>query len=92
MEILKTSFEFVDGKISDYNKIIVDEGVLALMLEVETILRPTIEQNNLSGKIVLTIFSDRANLEYFNIIPAKFALVLMEQIAISDSGEHFSKN
>jgi hypothetical protein len=80
MEILKTSFVFLEGEISNYNLLSEDPGVLAVMHEVNAILRPTIEQNKLSGKVILTILTDRLCISYENIMPFEFTPVLMQII------------
>ncbi len=80
MEIIKTSFAFLEGEISKYNLLSEDAGVLAVMQEVNTILRPTIERNKLSGKVILTILNDRLRVSYENIIPFEFTPVLMQLI------------
>ncbi len=80
MEIIKTSFAFLEGKISNYNLHSEDAGVLAVMQEVNAILRPTIEQNKLSGKVILTVLTDRLRISYENIMPFEFTPVLMQII------------
>ncbi len=80
MEIIKSSFAFLEGEISNYNQPSEDQGILAVMQEVNAILRPTIEQNKLSGKVILTILTDRLRVSYENIMPFEFAPVLMQLI------------
>jgi hypothetical protein len=92
MENFRTTFKFEDGKLFDYDRYMEDRGVLLIMQEIETVLRPAIEQNKLSGEIALTIFDDHVRIEYINIVPNEFTAILKELIIQSDSGDHFSKN
>ena len=80
MEIIKTSFTFHEGEIENYNIITEDAKLLLVMHEVKAILRPAIELNRLSGKIILTILNTRIRLSYENIIPYEFTPVLMDLI------------
>ena len=80
MEIIKTTLAFFEGEISNDVLPNGDTGLLAVMHEVDSILRPTIEQNKLSGKVILTILSDRLRVSYENIMPFEFTPVLMRLI------------
>jgi hypothetical protein len=90
MENIKTSFIFNEGNILNYNVSSEDPEVLSIMQDVDTILRPTIQQKKLSGKIILNILNDRMRIGYENIKPVAFTSILMQLIATSDGSRYFS--
>ena len=90
MENIITSFIFNEGNILNYNVSSEDPEVLSIMRGVDTILRPTIEQKRLSGKIILNIANDRMRIGYENIKPVAFTSILMQLITASDGSRYFS--
>lgn len=90
MKNIKTSFLFNEGKIYKYKVSSRDPEVLSVIESVDTILRPTIQEKKLSGKIVLIIYNDRMHIGYENINPIGFISILMQLITTSDGSRYFS--
>jgi hypothetical protein len=80
MENIKPSFVFEEGDILISDISDVELGAIAIMHRVKEVLRPAIKQNKLSGRIELTILSDRLHIGYENIKPFEFTADLMELI------------
>ncbi len=85
-----TSFSFNEGKIRKYKVSNRDPEVLSVIKSVDTILRPTIQEKKLSGKIILNIYNERMHIGYENIKPAGYISILMQLIATSDGSRYFS--
>ncbi len=85
-----TSFSFNEGKIRKYKISNRDPEVLSVIESVDTILRPTIQEKKLSGKIILNIYNERMHIGYENIKPAGFISILMQLIVTSDGSRYFS--
>jgi len=92
MKNIKTSFIFNQGNILKYKLSTKDPEVISAMESVDTILRPTIQEKKLSGKIILNIHNDRLHIGYENINPARFISILMQLISTSDGSRYFSNN
>lgn len=92
MKNIKTSFLFNEGKIYKYNISCKDPEVLSVMESVDSILRPTIQEKKLTGKIILYIHNERMHIGYENIKPVGFISVLMQLITASDGSRYFSNN
>ena len=80
MENIKPSFVFEEGDILNSDISEVNLGALTIMHRVKEVLQPAIKQNKLSGKIELTMLSDRLHIGYENIKPFEFTADLMELI------------
>jgi hypothetical protein len=87
-----TSFAFKEGKIPKYKVSSKDPEVLSVMECVDSILRPTIQEKKLSGKITVIIQNDRMHIAYENIQPARLISMLMQLINASDGSRYFSNN
>jgi hypothetical protein len=84
IEKTPTSFFFEEGEIFNDNlssRRLQDSSGIYL---IEKILRPAIEQNKLSGKIELTILSNKARIVYVNVKPFEAVPVLMDLIRAAD--------
>jgi hypothetical protein len=92
MKNIKTSFRFNEGKIIKYDVSGKDPEVISVMESVDTILRPTIQEKRLSGKIILNIYNERMHIGYENIRPAGFISILMQLINASDGSRYFSNS
>jgi hypothetical protein len=92
MKNIKTSFLFNEGKIYKYNISCKDPEVLSVMESVDSILRPTIQEKKLTGKIILYIHNERMHIGYENIKPVGFISVLMQLITASDGSRYFCNN
>jgi len=92
MKNIKTSFLFNEGKINKHNISCKDPEVLSVIESVDSILRPTIQEKKLTGKIILYIHNERMHLGYENIKPVGFISVLMQLITASDGSRYFSNN
>ncbi len=79
-----TSFCFEEGEIFNHNYRSWNMQDSSGIYRIETILRPVIEKNKLSGKIELTILENRARINYVNIRPLESVPVLMEMIRAAD--------
>jgi hypothetical protein len=90
MKNIITSFTFNEGKIPKYKVSSKDPEVLSVMECVDSILRPTIQEKKLSGKITLNIHNERLHIAYENIEPAGFISMLMQLINASDGSRYFS--
>ncbi|HXB31277.1 MAG TPA: hypothetical protein VNW49_15725, partial [Puia sp.] len=69
-----------------------DPEVLSVIESVDSILRPTIQEKKLTGKIILYIHNERMHIGYENIKPVGFISVLMQLITASDGSRYFSNN
>jgi|GEM_PF-4805431 hypothetical protein len=92
MKNIKTSFLFNEGKIHKHNISCKDPEVLSVIESVDSILRPTIQEKKLTGKIILYIHNERMHIGYENIKPVGFISVLMQLITASDGSRYFSNN
>lgn len=92
MKNVKTSFRFNEGKIYKYDVSSKDPEVISVMESVDTILRPTIQEKRLSGKIILNIYNEQMHIGYENIRPVGFISILMQLINASDGSRYFSNN
>jgi hypothetical protein len=90
MKNIKTSFSFDEGKIRKYKVSTKDPEVLSVIESVDTILRPTIQEKRLSGKIILNIYNERMHIGYKDIKPVGCISILMQLIATSDGSRYFS--
>jgi hypothetical protein len=90
MKNIKTSFSFNEGKIRKYNVSSKDPEVLSVVESVDMILRPTIQEKKLSGKIILNIHNEQMHIVYENIKPIGYISILMQLIATSDGSRYFS--
>ncbi|HEV3223788.1 MAG TPA: hypothetical protein VGZ90_12960 [Puia sp.] len=90
MENIKTTIVLDEGEILNYNLSSNDPGAISIVQGVDTVLRPTIQQNKLSGKIILTILNDRVHIAYENIIPVEFTPVLMDLITAFGESRSFA--
>lgn len=80
MENIKTSFVFEEGHIRGFDVKFKDQDVCSAMHFIESTLRPTIEENKISGRLELRISSGKWNLAYIGIQPFEFIPVLVTLI------------
>ncbi len=80
MENIKTSLIFEEGQIHGFDTASRDRDIISAMDFIESTLRSTIEEKNLSGKVELTVTDGRINVAYIDIKPMKFVGELIKLI------------
>jgi hypothetical protein len=80
MENIRTSLIFEEGQIHGFDKASRDRDIISAMDFIESTLSSTIEDNNLSGKVELTVNDGRINVAYIGIKPMKFVGELIKLI------------
>jgi hypothetical protein len=80
MENIRTSLIFEEGQILGFDTSSRDRDIISAMDFIESTLRSTIEENNLSGRVELTVMDGKINVAYIGIKPLKFVGELIKLI------------